>query len=167
MIDLLILSTLLPGPKHGYQLKREAGLITGQGELHNNIVYPLLRRFLAKKWVTRKSVPGERGQTRHQYALTSAGRKELVEQLSGFTEQEARTKDQFNFRVGMFQLLELRTRERILELREKFLKSRIEKLSAIQQNFTLDLYAGEVTTHFRSEAEAELSWIQHLRKISG
>ena len=166
MIDLLLLASLSPGPKHGYQLKREAGLISGQGVLHNNLVYPLLRRFLAKKWVTRKTVPGERGQMRHQYALTSGGRQELVDRLSNFSEQEARARDEFYLRVGMFQLLDQPTRQRILELREQFLRARIEKLTAIQENFTLDTFGGEVTTHFCREAEAELKWIQRLRKIS-
>jgi DNA-binding PadR family transcriptional regulator len=36
---------LLDGPKHGYQLKREAGFILGQGTTHNNLIYPLLPRL--------------------------------------------------------------------------------------------------------------------------
>jgi hypothetical protein len=47
MNDLIILATLLDGPKHGYQLKREAGFILGQGAMHNNLIYPMLRRFTA------------------------------------------------------------------------------------------------------------------------
>ena len=46
MNDLLLLAMLLDEPKYGYQLKREAGWITGQDALHSNLVYPLLRRFL-------------------------------------------------------------------------------------------------------------------------
>ena len=46
MNDLIILALLLDGPKHGYQLKREAGFLFGHGDMHNNLVYPLLRRFL-------------------------------------------------------------------------------------------------------------------------
>jgi hypothetical protein len=45
MNDLLLLATLLEGPKHGYALKKQAGLILGEAELQNNLVYPLLRRF--------------------------------------------------------------------------------------------------------------------------
>lgn len=44
MNDLLILAALLEGPKHGYALKKHAGLISGQTDMHNNLVYPLLRR---------------------------------------------------------------------------------------------------------------------------
>src|SRR5215470_15934083 len=106
MNDLIILATLLQGPLHGYQLKRQAGLILGQEVLHNNVVYPLLRRFTTKKWVSRKTVPGERGQNRQQYAITALGRKELITRLSTFDQQDARSSSGFRFRVGMFQMLE-------------------------------------------------------------
>ncbi len=166
MTDLIILATLLPGPKHGYSLKRQAGLVLGQETLHNNLVYPLLRRFVAKKWVTRKAAPGERGQTRQLYSLTALGRKELISRLSTFTDQDARVSNQFRFRVGMFQVLDPEIRLQILSARERFLRLRMEKLSSIQQNFDLDRCAGEVTSRFIAESESELVWIQHLRKIS-
>jgi len=121
---------------------------------------------MTKKWVTKKEVPGERGQTRQLYSITPLGRKELISQLSNFTEQDARASDQFRFRVGMFQVIEPEARMRILDTRERYLNSRIEKLSAIQDNFDLDLYSGEVTRRLRGESRAELDWIAHLRRIS-
>jgi len=166
MTDLIILATLLASPKHGYSLKRQAGLILGQEQLHNNLVYPLLRRFTAKKWVSKKEVPGERGQTRQLYSITALGRKELILRLSSFSDQDARASDQFRFRVGMFQVLEPEARMRILGAREQYLTSRIEKLSAIQEHFDLDRYSGEVTSRFVAESRAELDWIAHLRRIS-
>ena len=166
MTDLIILSTLLPGPKHGYQLKHEAGIILGQGVLHNNLVYPLLRRFMNDKWVSRRTVPGERGQMRHRYALTALGRKELLARLSAFSEQDARSSDEFRLRVGMFQLLGEETRLRILETRQTFLMARLEKLIAVETNFPLDRYAGEVTSQFRSETQSELDWLKRLRKTA-
>ena len=166
MTDLIILATLLPGPKHGYSLKRQAGLVIGQETLHNNLVYPLLRRFVAKKWVIRKAAPGERGQTRQLYSLTALGRKELISRLSTFTDQGARVSNEFRFRIGMFQVLDPEVRLQILSTRERFLRLRMEKLSSIEQNFDLDRFAGEVTSRFIAESESELAWIQHLRKIS-
>jgi DNA-binding PadR family transcriptional regulator len=47
------------------------GLISGKGEMHNNLVYPLLRRFVESGWVSKRKGPGERGQTRDIYALTN------------------------------------------------------------------------------------------------
>ena len=166
MTDLIILSTLLPGPKHGYQLKHEAGIILGHGTLHNNLVYPLLRRFMNNKWVNRRTVPGERGQTRHRYAITALGRKELLARISALNEQDARSSDAFRFRVGMFQLLDRESRLRILDAREKHLTARLEKLTAVETNFQLDRFAGEVTSQFRAETRSELDWIKRLRKAS-
>ena len=166
MTDLIILSTLLPGPKHGYQLKREAGIILGHGPVHNNLVYPLLRRFMNQKWVSRRTVPGERGQTRHRYAITALGRKELVARISAFGEQDARSSDAFRFRVGMFQLLDRESRLRILDARERHLATRLEKLAAVETSFQLDRFAGEVTAQFRAETQSELDWIRRLRKAA-
>lgn len=165
MTDLIILATLLPGPKHGYQLKHEAGIILGQEVLHNNLVYPLLRRFMNNKWVSRKTVPGERGQKRHQYTLTALGRKELLARLSSFTEQEARSSDGFRLRVGLFQVLEPAVRSRILEARSGFLRGQVAHLTAVQANFQLDRYAEQVTSHFLAEIQAELDWIERLRRF--
>lgn len=167
MSDLVLLATLLPGPKHGYQLKQEAGLVLGQGALHNNLVYPLLRRFMAKKWVWRKTVPGERGQTRHQYELTALGRKELLAKLCSFTDQDARSSPAFRLRVGMFQMLKPEVRAQILETRERFLKSQIEKMAGIQTHFKMDRFAAEVTSRLRTDARSEVAWIRRLRKMSG
>jgi DNA-binding PadR family transcriptional regulator len=164
MTDLIILATLIPGPKHGYQIKHEAGVILGQEAIHNNLVYPLLRRFVSKKWVSRKSVPGERGQTRQQYALTPLGRKDLISRLSSFTENDARGSAPFRLRVAMFSLLGPQTRHQILDTRERVLKAHTQKLHAIQQNFELGPYAGEVVSHFRAESSAELEWIARLRR---
>jgi DNA-binding PadR family transcriptional regulator len=141
-------------------------MILGQELLHNNLVYPLLRRFTAKGWVTRRRVPGERGQTRQQYAITARGRKELIDRLSAFTEQDARMADAFRLRVGMFQLLEPDVRLRILDLREQWLGTRVERLKGIQANFELDRYAAEVTSQFLADTANELEWIAHLRRIS-
>lgn len=165
MTDLMILAMLLPGPKHGYQLKREAGIILGHDVLHNNLVYPLLRRFMNNKWVSRKTVSGQRGQTRNQYSLTALGHKELLARLSSFSEQDARSADAFRLRVGMFWLLSPEVRGRIMEAREKALRARTAAIKNIQGSFSLDRYAGEVTNHVRAEAESELDWIAHLRRL--
>src|ERR1700758_1557 len=105
MNDLLLLALLLDGPKYGYQLKREAGWMMGHEPLHNNIVYPMLRRFLDKEWVNRKAVPGQRGQTRQQYALTAEGKRSLIERLSQFSEADASVEAAFHLRVGLFAAL--------------------------------------------------------------
>src|SRR5579884_2138594 len=105
MTDIIILAILLDGPQHGYALKKRAGLVLGQRELHNNTVYPLLNRFIERGWVSQKEREGERGQTRLVYSITPAGRRELIERLSQFDEKQAFSENEFHLRVAMFQLL--------------------------------------------------------------
>jgi len=165
MNDLLLLSMMLDGPKYGYQLKREAGLVMGQS-LHNNLVYPSLRRFLDEGWVSKKAVPGERGQTRQQYVLSAAGRRHLFERLSEFSAADSASEGAFHLRVGLFPALKPETRENILGLREKWLQGRDQSLATLQANMELGRFGGEIVKYLRKQIEMELEWIRHLRRIA-
>ena len=57
MNDLILMAALLEGPKHGWALKKLAGFLGGQNAMHNNLVYPLLKKFVAAGWVRRHSGP--------------------------------------------------------------------------------------------------------------
>lgn len=165
MNDLLMLAMMLDGPKYGYQLKREAGWIMGQEALHNNIVYPMLRRFLDEKWVNKKEVPGERGQTRQQYALTAEGRRYLFERMNAFEEADAHSEGAFHLRIGLFPTLKPESRESILTMRESYLQRRDQKLQALQGKMDLGKFGGEVVRYMRKQIEVECEWIRHLRRI--
>ena len=165
MVDLIVLATLLAGPKHGYQLKREAGFILGHDVMHNNLIYPLLRRFTAEGWVNKKAVPGERGQTRLQYAITPLGRRELVARLSEFSEADASSFPAFITRVGMFEVLEEPARARILKQRESYLQVREKKLIALRQGIDLGTYGGEVVRYLIEQIHSELAWIRRLHRL--
>lgn len=164
MNDLLMLSMMLAGPKYGYQLKREAGWIMGQA-LHNNLVYPSLRRFLEEGWVSKKAVPGDRGQTRQQYALSPEGRRHLFARVSEFGDDEAASDDAFRLRVGLFPMLKPEVRENIVTRREVWLEARDQKLAVLQANMELGKFGGEIVRHMRKQVEIELEWIRHLRRI--
>lgn len=166
MNDLIILAFLLDGPKHGYQLKREAGFILGQGEMHNNLVYPLLRRFTTDGWVTKKTMPGERGQTRQQYAITPVGRRELITRLRNFDESDAASWAGFITRVGMFEVLEESIRASILAARAAYLQVREHKLTTLQQKMNLGIYGGEVVRYLIEQIQSELAWIRRLHRLA-
>ncbi|HET6176929.1 MAG TPA: PadR family transcriptional regulator [Candidatus Sulfotelmatobacter sp.] len=166
MNDLLLLSMMLANPKYGYQLKREAGWILGQQALHNNLVYPAMRRFLQEGWVTKKAVPGERGQTRQQYVLTAEGRRYLFERLNEFGEADASSENSFHLRVGLFPALKPETREAVLALRENYLQSRDQRLADLQANMELGKFGGEIVRYMRKQIEMESGWILHLRRIA-
>ena len=165
MIDLIILANLRDGPKHGYALKKQAGMVFAHSELHNNLVYPLLRRFTSQGWVTKKSAPGERGQTRQQYALTASGRRALLERLNTFTEKEAQSTEEFLVRIGLFELLEPATRQRILDTRRQLLAAREAHFAQLRQ-MELGVYGSEVVGFLHQHVKAELAWLRRLRRLA-
>lgn len=160
-----MLANLADGPKHGYALKKQAGMVFNHSELHNNLVYPLLRRFTSQGWVSKKSAPGERGQTRQQYALTAAGRRALLERLSTFGEKEAQSNEELLVRVGLFELLEPAARRCILHAREQVLARREEHFARLQQ-MKLGLYGSEVVDFLRQRVKGELTWLRRLGRLT-
>jgi len=166
MNDLLLLSLILGAPQHGYALKKRAGLITGQPDMHNNLVYPLLRRFVEKGWVRQKAAAGKRGQTRQMYSLTPPGRRELIRRLSEFGDAEARSPEAFHLRVGLFELLEPAVREQILEKRGEHLERNDAHFANLQTEIDLGRYGNEVVRVLRQRARAEIKWIERLGRMT-
>jgi DNA-binding PadR family transcriptional regulator len=166
MNDLLLLAIMLDGPKHGYQLKKEAGWVTGQDSLHSNLVYPLLRRFLRQKWVTKRTTPGERGQKRQQYSLTAAGKQYLFGRLNTFGEADAASEGAFHLRVGIFPALNPETREVVLMRRDAYLQKRDQKLKALEANMRIGKFGGEVVGYMRKQIAIERDWIRHLQRAA-
>jgi DNA-binding PadR family transcriptional regulator len=165
MNDLLLLASLLDGPKHGYALKKRIGLLLGQAALHNNIVYPLLQRFVEERWVSRRATAGERGQTREVYSLTKAGKHALLERVSVLSEKDAASADALRLRVGMFSVLDAEKRVPILQSRDAFLARRMERLDGVVKHLPLDPWSKEVVSFLRSQVEMERNWLKRLEKL--
>jgi DNA-binding PadR family transcriptional regulator len=165
MTDLIILAILTAGPVHGYALKKRAGLVLGQPELHNNIIYPMLNRFIEQGWVKRKEANGERGQTRQVYSITAAGRAALVEKLSEFGEKQAYSEKEFHVRVGLFELLPPDARNRILAARRGVLERREAHLALLQESEKLGGFNAEVVGFTRRQVQSEMEWIRKLSRM--
>jgi DNA-binding PadR family transcriptional regulator len=164
MNDLILLAALLGGPQHGYALKKQVGLITGKRDMHNNLVYPLLRRFVENGWVSKRQAAGQRGQTRELYALTAKGKQELLRRLADFTDKEAPSENEFHLRVGLFAALDAETRARILAGRDRWLAAREETLARISASVDPGLWGGEVIQFRCEQAHAERTWIARLER---
>ena len=164
MNDLLLLASLLDGPKHGYALKKRIGLISSQAALHNNIVYPLLKHFVQEGWVRRRETAGERGQTREVYFLTKAGKQILLARIGALTEKDAASADAVRLRVGMFGIIDTEKRLKILQNRDAFLARRTERLEAVVKHLPLDPWSKEVVGFLRSQVEMERNWLKRLAK---
>ncbi len=166
MNDLLILALLLQGPKHGYALKKGAAMMFGPRDMHNNLVYPLLRRFVAEKWVNVKTAKGDRGQTRQVYSLTPAGREALIARLLDFTPVEAESLEQFSVRIGLFDVLKPDERITILDRRKSYLEERATRLNAFEQRPDMRGFPGQVVSFLAGSAQSELAWIEKLRRMA-
>lgn len=164
MNDLFLLANLLDRPKHGYALKKQVGLISGQEEMHNNLVYPLLRRFVESGWVSKRRGAGERGQTREIYSLTGKGKQELIRRLSGASSKELASENAFHLRVGLFAVLDAATRGRILGERDRWLAEHEERLARLEGAMDLGLWGGEVVRFRREQIRSEREWIARLKR---
>jgi DNA-binding PadR family transcriptional regulator len=163
--DLLLLALLFRNPQHGYALKKKAGLAIGQPDMHNNLVYPLLRRFVREGWVTQRKLAGERGQTRQVYSLTALGRQTLVARVCQFGHSAASSADEFRLRVGLFPVINSSARAAILEKREAYLRRRAERFGTLKREMDIGKYGREVVRFIRQQMDAELAWIAQLRRI--
>jgi len=75
--ELLVLSSLQAGPKHGYQIALDVETDSqGLFRFRHGTLYPILHR-LEEGGLVRGSWSGEGGRRRKVYALTAVGRRHL------------------------------------------------------------------------------------------
>jgi transcriptional regulator len=78
VLDMLVLRTLLLGPRHGYGI---AGAIRDSSDdavkIEFGSLYPALKRLELKGWIVSKWETSEHNRRAKVYRLTPAGRKRL------------------------------------------------------------------------------------------
>src|SRR6185437_8105497 len=87
-MDIVILSHLQRGPIHGYELKRAVSRTTAYA-LHNNTLYPALRRFQEAGAVTKTAETQDGRPPKHVYELTELGRELLHDMLADLPPEQA------------------------------------------------------------------------------
>jgi transcriptional regulator len=84
-LDMLILQTLVAGPKHGYgiaeRLKQVSQNVLQVGE---SSLYPALQRLLLNGWVKAEWGASENNRRARYYTLTAAGLKKLGSEREEF-----------------------------------------------------------------------------------
>src|SRR3981189_136322 len=82
-LDLLILRTLIFGSQHGQGIAR-AIQQTSQEELlvEHGALYPALQRLEERGWISAKWGTSSNNRKERFYALTAAGRKQLVKETT-------------------------------------------------------------------------------------
>jgi len=78
-LDLLILRTLLLGPRHGHSIAHLIEQTSGDVlRIDHGSLYPALQRLERRGWVTTKWGTSENNRRAKYYRLTAAGRKQLA-----------------------------------------------------------------------------------------
>jgi transcriptional regulator len=84
-LDLLILKTLSWGPAHGYGIAAWIEQITDDAlRVEEGSLYPALHRMERKGWIEAEWGASENNRKAKYYALTRAGRDELVKRTEGW-----------------------------------------------------------------------------------
>src|SRR3954466_9790334 len=82
-LDALILKTLTRAPSHGYAIARLIQDSTGDAVLvEEGSLYPALYRLERRGWVEAEWGTSELGRRAKLYRLTSAGRRQLADELA-------------------------------------------------------------------------------------
>jgi PadR family transcriptional regulator len=84
-LELLILKSLVAGPKHGYAIVEHLR-VTSRDVLHigESALYPALQRLLFNGWARSEWGLSEANRRARYYTLTAAGRKQLAGERAEF-----------------------------------------------------------------------------------
>lgn len=167
-IEILILVQLNSGQKHGYEIKKDIQSILGKNFIiNNNMLYPILKRFEDKGAVEKQIEQQDGRPNRHLYTITNAGKELLFELLRDFSEEAASNDNEFLVRVGLFELLDLKTRSNILQTRKAVVEKKLDHTENIIKTYYIDkqdVFYYKVTEFLKEQMELELRWISELEK---
>jgi PadR family transcriptional regulator, regulatory protein PadR len=82
-LDLLILRTLVFGPRHGHAIAQEIRTVSQEVlRVETGSLYPALHRLEAQGWIAAEWTLSDKGKRAKYYQLTRTGRKRLVTEQS-------------------------------------------------------------------------------------
>ncbi len=162
-IEILILRRLRGGPAHGYELRKRVEETTGV-RLHNNSLYPALKRFEEAGAVSKTVEPQESRPPRLVYALTDAGGELLHDMLADLAPEQAGDDYEFVTRLGQFSLLTAEERAGVLAARTQAVRQRLAHLGRMrdQAGDHGERWGAIVTAELIRRDERELAWLAGL-----
>ena len=82
-LDLLILRTLLFGPRHGHSIAKAIEINSDDVlQVEQGSLYPALHRLIKRRWISVKDGSSENNRRAKFYSLTPKGRKQLAAETS-------------------------------------------------------------------------------------
>jgi DNA-binding PadR family transcriptional regulator len=164
-IDILILRHLSNRPAHGYELRKRVEAVTGF-VLHNNSLYPALRRFEEAGAVVKTSHAQQGRPAKLVYELTDVGQDLLHEMLAELPAEQAGDDTEFLTRLGQFEFLTPAERLIVLDARDAALTERLGRLAGLLARSAGQTWSGLVTAELIVRAEQERGWLARLRQLA-
>ncbi|WP_214414800.1 PadR family transcriptional regulator [Sphaerisporangium fuscum] len=164
-VDVLILRHLAQSPAHGYQLRKHVEADTGF-VLHNNSLYPALRRMEEAGAVVKTAQMQQKRPPRHVYEITDVGREMLHEMLAELPPEIAGDQAEFLCRLAHFALLEPSERLGVLDARDAAVLARMAHLRSLDEGARDDQWGSLVTQELIRRCESERSWLQEMRMLA-
>jgi DNA-binding PadR family transcriptional regulator len=166
-IEILILRRLRSGPAHGYELRKRVEQTTGV-VLHNNSLYPALKRFEEAGAVTKTAQPQAGRPPRLVYTLTEVGHELLHDLLADFPPDQAADETEFLARLGQFSLLDSAERAAVLAARTRAVQTQLAHLESMLDLATAhgERWGKLVTAELIRRLEHELTWLAELGELA-
>jgi DNA-binding PadR family transcriptional regulator len=134
----------------------------GQVEVHNNTLYPALRRLEDAGAVSRTPEAQEGRPPRHVYKITELGGQLMHDMLVDLPPQLAASDQEFLTRVAFFGLLTAAERRSVLAARDQALRERLDHLRATASREDHTPWSTWVVAHAIDRLEAERAWVTRL-----
>ncbi|WP_426350050.1 PadR family transcriptional regulator [Alloiococcus sp. CFN-8] len=133
-IDILILSQLIHGPKHGYKIKKNVAFVLGESyKLNNNTLYPRLKKFEEMGAVVKEVEIQEGSPNRFLYSITDKGKEIFQRLLQDVNEDTGANNNEFHNKLAFFSLLTEENREKLLTSRIKYLEKQLDFMDKMIQ----------------------------------
>lgn len=159
-LELLILRHLSRQPAHGYELRKSVEATT-DFVLHNNSLYPALRRFEEAGAVVKTAHPQQGRPPKHVYEITGTGRELLHDLLVDLPVERAADEAEFLTRLGMFDQLTPSERRCVLDARLAALEARRTKLTG-QAAQARAPWGAAIVAELLRRIDREVAWLQSL-----
>jgi len=166
-VEILILRRLRSGPAHGYELRKRVEQTTGF-VLHNNSLYPALRRFEDAGAVTKTAEPQQGRPSRLVYTLTEVGHELLHDMLADLPADQAADDSEFLARLGQFSLITPAERGAVLDARTRAVHQMLAHTETMRDLAVAsrERWGALVTTELLARYTRELAWLAELAELA-
>lgn len=173
--DHLILYHIMQKPMHGYEIKKaleDFNRTIRGNEISNNTLYPLLSKFEKNGYITKEIMYQEGKPNRNVYKITPEGILYFYKSLNELGTYTKNNQEEFCMRLTFFNALFPRTRKKLLDEREQFLRmsrygsediSKAIEFSPIS-NRGFELTLGGLIPFYNEIVREELELIEYYRQ---